>query len=211
MSSELLNVKKEMKKKAPKFVRTDAHKKAKLEGKWRKPKGLQNKMRLQKKGYRRIVKSGYGTPASLKGVSADGKKRVLVSNIKELEALNPKEHVAVISSTLGAKKKIALLEKCKSKGVDVFRVKDAEKKISELKSRFEERKNRNREAREEKTKKKKTLEETLKGKKTKKKQEEKKKVGAEEEKKTEKTEKESREDIEKKQKEEKDKIITKKL
>lgn len=51
-----------------KFIRQDAHKKAKLKNLWRKPKGLHNKMRLQKKGYRRLPKVGMGTPNTEKNL-----------------------------------------------------------------------------------------------------------------------------------------------
>ena len=51
-----------MKKKKPKFIRQDAHKKGRLAKKWRKPKGLQSKMRLCKKGYRKRISKGYKSP-----------------------------------------------------------------------------------------------------------------------------------------------------
>ena len=37
---KMLKLKKEIKKKMPKFLRQDGHKKARLEKKWRRPKGL---------------------------------------------------------------------------------------------------------------------------------------------------------------------------
>ena len=41
--ADLLKLRKRIKKKKPRFVRQDSHKKPKLKKKWKKPKGLQSK------------------------------------------------------------------------------------------------------------------------------------------------------------------------
>ena len=60
---ELLDKRKALKKKKPVFTRQDAHKKKKVGWKWRKPKGSDSKMRVGKKGYKRSVRPGWGSPA----------------------------------------------------------------------------------------------------------------------------------------------------
>ena len=40
----------------PNFTRSDAHKKKRLGKSWRKPKGLQSKRSLQKKGFKKVNK-----------------------------------------------------------------------------------------------------------------------------------------------------------
>ena len=63
----LLQLRKRIKAKKPNFVRQDSHKQKEVKKKWRKPKGMQSKMRLKKKGYRKSVSIGYGSPKKVNG------------------------------------------------------------------------------------------------------------------------------------------------
>lgn len=125
---KLLELKAKIKKKMPKFTRSDSHKKDKLKGgSWRSPKGLQNKMRLQIRGYKRIVKTGYGTPKDIRGVESDGKIRVVILTLKELKNVNPKTQKIVIGSTVGTRKKLQIIDEAKKQGLVFANYKDAEK------------------------------------------------------------------------------------
>ncbi len=86
---------------------------------WRKPKGNDNKMRLQLKGYPPIVKVGYRTPRELRGLHPSGLEPVRVSSVSDLEKLDPKKHIVVIASTVGLRKRLQILEAARAKG---FRV-----------------------------------------------------------------------------------------
>ena len=83
---------------------------------WRKPKGNDNKMRLQLKGYPPIVKVGYGTDAELRGLHPSGYEPVRVSNVKELDNLDPSRHIIIIASTVGLRKRLQLVEAARAKG-----------------------------------------------------------------------------------------------
>ena len=108
MMEKLLKIKAKLKKKMPDFTRTDSHKKQRLGKKWRKPKGIQNKMRKNIKGYKRSVSPGYRTPKQVRGMESDGKKAILVSNISDLEKVS-KGQKALISSGVGARKKMDII------------------------------------------------------------------------------------------------------
>lgn len=86
---------------------------------WRKPKGNDNKMRLQLKGYPPIVKVGYGTPAELRGLHPSGLRPVRVSSTRELEGLDPEKHIVIIASTVGLRKRLALIEEARSRGFKI--------------------------------------------------------------------------------------------
>ncbi|MEB3844311.1 MAG: 50S ribosomal protein L32e [Desulfurococcales archaeon] len=86
---------------------------------WRKPKGIDNKMRLQLKGYPPIVKVGYRTEKSIRGLHPSGLVPVRVFNVKDLENLDPAKHIVVVASTVGLKKKLAIVEAAEQRG---FRV-----------------------------------------------------------------------------------------
>ncbi len=86
---------------------------------WRKPKGNDNKMRLQVKGYPPIVKSGYGTERGLRGLHPSGLQPVWVHNVKELEGLDASKHIVYIASSVGLKKRLQILRRAEELGLKV--------------------------------------------------------------------------------------------
>jgi large subunit ribosomal protein L32e len=93
----------------PKFVRQESWRYKKLRPSWRKPKGVDNKMRLQQSGVPALVKVGYRTPKVARSLHPSGKVEKLVHNPSELDGLDPKVHVVRVSSTVGDRKR-ALIE-----------------------------------------------------------------------------------------------------
>jgi large subunit ribosomal protein L32e len=89
---------------------------------WRKPKGNDNKMRLQLKGYPPVVKSGYGSPAEIRYLHPSGLEPATVYSIKDLEGLDPKRHIIYIASTVGLRKRMELIRVAREKG---FRIANA--------------------------------------------------------------------------------------
>ncbi|MBW2993007.1 50S ribosomal protein L32e [Candidatus Woesearchaeota archaeon] len=190
---ELLELRKRIKKKKPVFVKQDAHKKTRLKKKWRKPRGRHSKIRLNIRGYRKGVRKGYGSPRAVYGMHSSGLKEIRISNINGFEKINPKEHGAVIASSVGIKKRIELLKKAKELGIDVLNFREIDKFLKDIEEKQKAKK-------EEKEKRRKAKE-------TKKKEKEKKAGEKKEEKLAEKlTEEEKKE----KEKKEKEKILTKK-
>ncbi len=106
------------KRKRPKFLRRDWHKKIKFgktvkkNRKWRAAKGRQNKVRLGQRGYRARPKIGYSEVGQIRGLVA-GFKPIYVENLTQVSIL--KEGDAIIIAHVGAKKKILILEEAKKK------------------------------------------------------------------------------------------------
>ncbi len=107
---QLLTIRKLLKGKKPTFTRHDAHKKKRVGIGWRRPKGRQNKMRLHRKGYAKIRSTGYGSPVAVKGLSKQGLTQNVVANLKDFQTLDAKKDGIIISGTVGARKKIVLIE-----------------------------------------------------------------------------------------------------
>ncbi|MFO7710790.1 MAG: eL32 family ribosomal protein [Candidatus Woesearchaeota archaeon] len=195
-----LELRKQIKLKKPEFTRQDNHKKPKLGDKWRKPKGLQSKMRLHKRGYKRSPERGWGSPRDCKGLSPEGYNQVIISSLADVESLKEGDG-AIISARVGTRKKIELVKKIQEKKFPILNLKDPKAFLDsvdkEMKKKQQEKK-----AKEQKRK-------------AAEKEAEKK---AEEEKQEQSEEKsEEKEDLadkldehKKKEKEEKDKVITKK-
>ena len=135
----LIKAKKEAKARQPRFNRTDGHKKRRTKQGWRRPKGLQSKMRLHRKGYSRTVKTGYGTPAALRGTTRDGLTIKRVENKHDLDQLDPKTDAALLGN-LGRKKKEDLIKAAQEKGLALANLsakayQEHTKKLTEAKKR----------------------------------------------------------------------------
>lgn len=166
-----LELKKVMKKKKPVFLKQDAHKVAKLEKHWRKPRGRHSKIRLKLRSYRKQPSVGYSLPKIVRGLNAQGIKEVHVHNLEDLKKVQKGEGI-LIGRTVGLRKKIELLKKIKElKDLTVLNVKDIDKFIKETEEKFLAKKKES-EKREEG--KKKSKEEAIKRAEEKKKEEEKK-------------------------------------
>jgi large subunit ribosomal protein L32e len=111
----LIKIKEVIKKKTPVFTRADAHKKKRVGTTWRKPKGIQNKMRLNKKGYRVNVRAGYKTPCAIND-TYKGLIIARVETLKELRLINPKTHAALIGK-VGRMKKEQLIQEAQQHNI----------------------------------------------------------------------------------------------
>lgn len=173
---ELITKKISMKKRMPKFERQEAHVKSRLSRSgWRKPRGFQSKMRLQRKGYNAIVKAGYRTPRLLRGRLANGLLEIAVINPTELKGIQ-KDQIALIPRTLGNRKRLGLLKEAKKLKVRISNFPNVDAKISEIENNMVSRKKSRSESKAKKTEKAKKLakkeeEKKAKGKKKEKKEE----------------------------------------
>jgi large subunit ribosomal protein L32e len=165
-----LKTKKDMKKRLPKFSAQDSHKKAKISGRWRKPRGSDSKMRKQLKGYRKVVKQGYMTPSKLKDIHIKtGLKSVLIENIEGIKKVDPKINCAIIKKSIGTLKRVNIVKKCLEKNIIIINF-DAKKFIE----KYEKDQQKKKELKEKKKKAKEKKEKELKKKADEKKKEDKK-------------------------------------
>lgn len=139
MDEKLLKIKKEIKAKKPKFIRQDAHKKARLRKCWRKPKGLHSKMRLRKGGYRSCVSPGYGTPATLRGKNKKGIIPVEVNNLSDLKKIEESQG-AVISTRVGQKKRMEIAKKASELGIKILNIKNIEEYLKKVNQEIQKKK-----------------------------------------------------------------------
>lgn len=116
----LLRLREEIKKKRPDFVRQESWRYKRLDEAWRKPKGIDSKIRLEVKGWPAKVKVGYRGPSAVRGLHPSGLRDVLVHNLQELEKLDPKKDAARIASTVGARKRERLIVRARELGIKVL-------------------------------------------------------------------------------------------
>lgn len=156
-NKKLLEVRKTIKSKKPVFIQQDFHKKRRLSLKWKRPTGLQSKMRHQFKGYSRRVKQGWRSPVEIRGFHSSGYESVIVNNVQDLDNVQKHQGI-IISANVGAKKKLLIIDKAQKMQIQILNIKaeDFKKKIAEKKSKTVEDK------KSKEDKKKKTLEDSLK-------------------------------------------------
>jgi len=154
----LLKLKKDICKKRPEFIRQEAHKKKKLEMKWRQPKGQHSKMRKRFLGHRKHPSPGYRVPKKVRGLTLAGLKPVNVSNVRDAERLDPTTEIAVVAN-VGEKKKIEILKKLLEKNAKILNVKSPQEHIKSIEEALAKRKE---ETKKKEEKKQKSKEESLK-------------------------------------------------
>ena len=103
----------------PKFVRQESWRYVRIHPEWRKPKGVDNKVRRQDKGWPALVRVGYRGPTGARGLHPSGHYEAIVQRTADLEGLVPGRDVARIGRTVGAKKRDTILERATELGIRV--------------------------------------------------------------------------------------------
>jgi large subunit ribosomal protein L32e len=120
----LLRVRKYKQRKNPSFRTTNSWRYDRVDERWRRPKGIDNKLRESKRGWPAVVKIGYRTPRLLRGMHTDGKGNVreeyVVQNLSDLELVLPHKHVVRIANTVGRRKKEEILQQARSWGLTII-------------------------------------------------------------------------------------------
>lgn len=86
-----------------------------LQPKWRKPKGIDNRVRRRFKGQYLMPNVGYGSNATTRHVLPTGFKKFLVHNVRELEVLLMQNRVycGEIAHGVSSKKRKEIVERAK--------------------------------------------------------------------------------------------------
>ncbi len=120
----LARVRRNKQRKNPTFKSTNSWRYVRVNDRWKRPRGIDNKSAEAKKGWPVTVKIGYRTPRALRGLHVDGKDNVreeyLVHNTSDLELVLPHKHVVRIGSRVGRRKKEELLQQARSWGLTII-------------------------------------------------------------------------------------------
>ncbi|GAA5985552.1 hypothetical protein JCM11641_007991 [Rhodosporidiobolus odoratus] len=102
---------------APKRHQSDRY--AGVKEAWRKPKGIDNRVRRRFKGQLPMPSIGYGSNKKTRHCMPNGFKRFLVNNTSDLELLmmHNKNYQGEIASAVSARKRIEIVEKAKVLGI----------------------------------------------------------------------------------------------
>ena len=126
LNQKLLELRKAMKARKPNFkIQNSNDPKKRFSGRWKRPKGLQSKIRERRKGNPRYIEPGYGSPAAVRGAAAEGLFPVVVSNMSDLTRVT-EDHGIVISATVGLRKKVELVKAAVERKLKLLNIDAAE-------------------------------------------------------------------------------------
>lgn len=121
INKEKLEIRAKIAAHRPDFIRPESWRYKRLETNWRKPKGIDSHQRKQKsRGRPGIVKIGFGSPKSVRGLHPSGYTDNLVSNLNDLQKLNPKTDGVRIAHSVGTKKRKDIVIKAIENKFKVF-------------------------------------------------------------------------------------------
>ena len=127
----------ERKAKKPRFRRSDAHRVPRLEMKWHKPKGGDNKIRRKLRGHPRQARIGWGSPRDAYGLSPEGFEQVVVYTLEDLAKV---KGACIIARTLGGRKRMILLKKAQEMKLKVLNFQDTAQTIKDIEEDLKSRK-----------------------------------------------------------------------
>ncbi|TRO54296.1 50S ribosomal protein L32e, partial [Candidatus Bathyarchaeota archaeon] len=107
----LMKVRSSINRRRPHFKQFESWRFVRVKSHWRKPQGIDNKMRFNLKGWPRSVTVGWRGPAEVRGLHPSGVEEVRVWNPSDLENVNPQTQAARIGGPVGGRKREAIMAK----------------------------------------------------------------------------------------------------
>lgn len=126
-----LAIRKRIKSKKPNFKRQESWRYKRVEKSWRKPRGLDSKMRKKVKGWPKSVKVGYRGPKKLRGLHPSGYAEVLIRTVDNVNEVDPKTQAIRIAHTVGAKKRVEISARATERGIRILNPKQVKEELVE--------------------------------------------------------------------------------
>ena len=133
----LMELRKNINKKRPSFRRVESWRHKRVKEPWRKARGIDSQTRMKTKSGVKSPGKGYRGPKKVRGIHPSGYEEVRVETIKDIENLNNKKHALKISSNLGTKKRMALIDYSKRRGFKVLNIGISQREIDQLEAQLE--------------------------------------------------------------------------
>eukprot|EP00519_Triparma_laevis_P013278 CAMPEP_0182490400 /NCGR_PEP_ID=MMETSP1321-20130603/269_1 /TAXON_ID=91990 /ORGANISM="Bolidomonas sp., Strain RCC1657" /LENGTH=136 /DNA_ID=CAMNT_0024692567 /DNA_START=34 /DNA_END=444 /DNA_ORIENTATION=- len=115
-----LNKKTVVKKRTKKFARHQADLFMRIQNSsWRKPKGIDGRVRRRFKGQLPMPSIGYGSDKKTRNILPNGFKKAVVSNVQELEMLlmHNRKYCGEIAGNVSSKNRKLMVEKAEQLGI----------------------------------------------------------------------------------------------
>ncbi|KAM6552243.1 hypothetical protein CsatB_002051 [Cannabis sativa] len=108
-----LLTKKIIKKRVKSFIRPQSDRKISVKESWRRPKGIDSRVRRKFKGVTLMPNIGYGTDKKTRHYLPNGFKKFVVNNVNELELLmmHNRTYCAEIAHNISTRKRKEIVER----------------------------------------------------------------------------------------------------
>jgi len=117
---EKLQVRKQIKKRTPTFLREEWFRYKRIPKNWRRPDGITSKMRKNLKYRPSKVRIGFRGPREVRGLHPSGFEEVMIYNVADLKNINQEKQAARIGGTVGTKKRLEIAKKAEELEIRVL-------------------------------------------------------------------------------------------
>jgi len=172
LQREALQTRARARNKKPAFLRHESWRDTKFSESWRRPRGLDNKIRQKVKGWPASPSTGYKGPKIARGLHPSGYREVLVYNAETVATIDPNTQAIRIGHTVGKRKRALIISEAEKLQVkllnpDIVFEEVSEPEVAEEAAKLEQKKEKEKAKKKEEKKKAKAKEDKLKAKKSK--------------------------------------------
>ena len=136
-TKRLMKLRKQIQKKKPSFRRIESWRYKRVKDSWRKARGIDSQTRKKTKTGVKSPSVGYRGPKKVRGLHPSGYEEVRVFNINDLKGLNNKRHAIKVSTKLGVKKRINVIDYAQSRGFKVLNLGISQGELESLEAALE--------------------------------------------------------------------------
>lgn len=122
-SRKELRIRERARNKKPKFVRAESWKFDRFSLSWRRPRGLDNKIRRKVLGWPPGPSMGYKGPKVARGLHPSGYREVIVYNVADLSNVDINTQAVRIAHTVGKRKRADIIAKAKELNLKILNIK----------------------------------------------------------------------------------------
>ena len=125
-AKERVKIRERVKNKKPDFRRQESWRYKRVKESWRRPRGIDSKMRKKVKGWPKSPRVGYRGPREARGLHPSGYMEVLVHNVDDVDGVDPKTQAIRIAHTVGARKRVEISARAKEREIHILNPREEE-------------------------------------------------------------------------------------
>ena len=114
------------KRKKPKFERQESWRYKRIKENWRRPRGIDSKMRKKVKGWPPSPNKGYRSPREIRNLHPSGLREVRAMNVRDLDKVEPESDAVRIGHRVGDRKRIEIINRAREMGIHILNPKEIE-------------------------------------------------------------------------------------
>ncbi len=117
---QALKLRARLKSKKPRFRRQESWRYKRVTQVWRKPDGIDSKMRRKVKGWPASAEVGYRGPRKARHLHPSGYEEVIARNVDDLAKVNPDTQAIRIAHTVGMKKRAEIFVRAGERHIHIL-------------------------------------------------------------------------------------------